>query len=151
MRKLTIALLSIAILTGTAAALATTAYAGDISPEATAIARKYEAAVSARDAHAIAMLYASDGVVVSQTGKIISGRENIEKTYIGTFKNGPFGVVDTLDETHVTSDGGWGAGHATQDFNGRKVPVHFLTVYTRENGALKIRAIGVGVNTPTSK
>ena len=119
-----------------------------LNPEAVALTNQYQRVFNDKDVRGFKQLYATDGVLLFQTGQTLHLPE-IQKTYADVFQHRGPRVTITLDETHINSAGGWAIGHAIQDYKDHQTPVHFLAVYTRENGDLKVQALSVGANVPT--
>lgn len=131
-------------------ALAQQSGGSKLADEARALTKQYVDDFNRKDATALAALYAKDGVIVAQTGEIVSGRAAIEKVFSAVV--GAFTLDLALDQVHATGNGGWALGHGKQTIQGqggtREVLTHFMNVYVREGNALKLRAVTVALNAP---
>jgi uncharacterized protein (TIGR02246 family) len=75
---------------------------------ATVLARQYDAGYAAKDPAGMAMLYATDGVLVSPAGPVIRGREALTAYYTKRFASGAKGHAIKVLEVHVQGNGGYG-------------------------------------------
>jgi uncharacterized protein (TIGR02246 family) len=80
----------------------------ELMQAATALARQYDADYAAKDPAGMAMLYATDGVLISPAGPIIRGREALTAYYTKRFASGAKGHAIKVIEVHVQGNGGYG-------------------------------------------
>jgi ketosteroid isomerase-like protein len=85
-------------------ALAQQSGGSKLAEEARALAKQYVDAFNRKDAAAAAAFYAKDGVIVTQTGEVVSGRPAIEKLFSTAV--GAFTLDLALDQVHATGNGG---------------------------------------------
>lgn len=78
---------------------------------ATDLGHRYDTNYAARDAAAMAMLYAPDGILVSPSGPIIRGRDALKAYYTARFASGARDHAIKVLEVHVQGDGGYALDH----------------------------------------
>jgi uncharacterized protein (TIGR02246 family) len=77
---------------------------------ARSLAQQYDAHYAAREAGAMAELYAPDGVLVSPAGTVVRGREALRAYYQARFASGARDHLTTFDEAHGQGEGGYAIG-----------------------------------------
>jgi uncharacterized protein (TIGR02246 family) len=79
----------------------------ELTQAAKDLGARYDANYAKKDAEAMAMLYATDGILVSPAGPIIHGREALKAYYTKRFASGAKGHAIKVVEVHVQGDGGF--------------------------------------------
>jgi uncharacterized protein (TIGR02246 family) len=75
---------------------------------ATELSHQYDTHYAAKDADGMALVYASDGELISPAGPIVRGRAALKDYYVKRFASGARGHAIKVQEVHVTGDGGYG-------------------------------------------
>jgi len=114
----------------------------------------YHEAWNNHNAAGIAALYTKDGILVTQSPKVVkNGTQDIEEQYEATFKAGTvhdsatadqivalgINAVMSVGEYHLTGQGQSGP---------TKIDGHWTAVYVNDGGALKIRLLTAVPNPP---
>jgi uncharacterized protein (TIGR02246 family) len=71
------------------------------------LGHRYDNLYRQKDVAGMASLYATDGELVSPSGKKIKGRESLENYYRQRFASGASDHKITVEETHVVGDSGY--------------------------------------------
>ncbi len=81
----------------------------DLMEAATRLGHEYDVNYNAKNADAMAALYAPGGVLVSP-GPVVHGADNLKTYYQGRFTAGGREHLSKITEVHVFGDGGYGVG-----------------------------------------
>jgi uncharacterized protein (TIGR02246 family) len=89
-------------------ALASDITEADLMQAATDLSHRYDTNYAAKDAAAMAALYATDGILVSPSGAIVRGRDALKDFYVKRFASGARNHAIKVMEVHVQGNGGYG-------------------------------------------
>lgn len=119
-----------------------------LAGEVEAVHQRYLAAFAHHDAAGIARLFTEDGIFVDPGGAATRGRRDIEALFAQGFDDPALALEAKADSIGALGDGAWDAGHGAQtrsDAGGTKrMPLHYLAVYARVRGTLRLRVLSVG-------
>jgi uncharacterized protein (TIGR02246 family) len=126
----------------------------DVKQKLDTLAAKVRDAYAKNDAAAYARAFTSDGILVTGTGKVLRGQEEIEqatKTTISSLG----GIKDfqiQIDEAHALPDGTvWQIGHATIIGNEKEIKDHFTVVDVPAGDGFAIRMLNIGLDVPSPR
>ena len=106
------------------------------------------------DAGAFARAFTSDGILVTLTGKVLRGQQEIEqgtKTFISSL-GGTKDLQVQIEELHALPDGTvWYIGHATIVGNQREIKDHYTVVAVPEGNGYAYKMLNIGVDEPSPR
>jgi uncharacterized protein (TIGR02246 family) len=144
----------LALIIGAAPAHASDVTEAEVRQAATDLAHRYDASYAAKDADAMAALYAPDGLLVSPSGPVVRGRDALRAYYVKRFASGAKGHAITIVEAHVQGNGGYGLASfsvTVPSANGAFHEEHgsIVAVYSRDPDGWHMRLVEPSV--PPSK
>jgi uncharacterized protein (TIGR02246 family) len=119
----------------------------------TLIARVRDAYVK-NDAAAYARAFTSDGILVTGTGKILRGQQEIEQATKTTLSSlgGTKDLQVQIDELRALPDGtAWYIGHATIIGNQKEIKDHFTVVAVPEGDGYALEMLNIGLDVPSPR
>ena len=126
----------------------------DLKQKLESLTTKLHDAYVKNDPAAYARAYTSDGILVTGTGKVLRGQEEIEqatKTTISSLG----GIKDfqvQIAEAHALPDGTvWQIGHATITGNQKEIQDHFAAVLVPEGDGLALKMVNIGIDVPSPR
>ena len=135
-------------------AMASDVTEADVLQAATDLGHRYDSNYAAKDADAMAALYAADGVLVSPSGPVVRGRDALKAYYIKRFASGAKGHAIKIVEAHVQGNGGYALAAfsvTVPEANGAFRDEHgsIVAVYSRDADGWHMRLVEPSV--PPSK
>ena len=104
------------------------------------LGHKYDSFYRAKDAAAMASLYAPNGELVSPGGKLINGRDALQEYYRQRFASGALGHKITVLEIHPLGDAGYSIANFSVSVPTKGIPHrthqeqgHIAAVYTHDS------------------
>jgi len=112
-----------------------------------AIRERYLDAFNHRDAAALGALFAQNGIFVDQSGKITTGRSNIEAMFRQGLRDSDVALVARADRIGSMGDGAWEIGHGAQIVkhgdSAKTLPLHYTAIYQRQGNALTVLVVSL--------
>jgi uncharacterized protein (TIGR02246 family) len=119
-----------------------------------ALRDKYTQAYNKGDAHAVALLFTADAVMVDPGGEMAQGRDQIEASLKTDLARSPR-LESKGGYTKRLGDWGWQVGttQTSATMNGRPLNQmgRYLAILSHEKGVLKIRALMTVIDTAASR
>jgi uncharacterized protein (TIGR02246 family) len=152
-RHVPLLLAALLLLTGNTLAIAATSDMNASQPsleEAQSAAAKlgqlYDSNYAAKNADAMAQLYAEDGTLVSPAGKIIKGRAALKQYYEKRFSSGAKAHHIHVIEANVQGNGGFSIADFSVDVpkgdgTFRQESGHIVAVYEKDSDGWHFRAV----------
>jgi uncharacterized protein (TIGR02246 family) len=118
----------------------------DLMQAATDLSQRYDTNYAAKDATAMAALYATDGILVSPSGPIVRGRDALKEFYVKRFASGARHHAIKVMEVHVQGNGGYGLASfsvSVSDAHGDLREEHgsLVAVYSRDADGWHMRLV----------
>jgi uncharacterized protein (TIGR02246 family) len=126
----------------------------DVKQKVDSLIAKLRDAYVKNDAAAFAEAFTSDGILVTLTGKVLRGRQEIEqgtKTFMSSL-GGTKDLQVQIEELHALPDGTlWYIGHATIVGNQKEIKDHYTVVAVPEGNGYAYKMLNIGVDEPSPR
>jgi uncharacterized protein (TIGR02246 family) len=123
----------------------------DVKQKVDSLIAKLRDAYVKNDAAAYARAFTSDGILVTLTGKVLRGQQEIEQA-TKTFMSSLGGTKDLqvqIEELHALPDGTvWHIGNATIIGNQKEIKDHYTVVAVPEGNGYVYKMLNIGLDVP---
>ncbi|EIC85243.1 DUF4440 domain-containing protein [Serratia sp. M24T3] len=102
----------------------------DLMAAAVKLGHEYDSHYAAKDPDAMAALYATDGVLISPKGPVVSGRPALHDYYVKRFASGAKGHSIKIEQVYLKGDGGYSIADFSVTVPGKNGKLH------RESGKI---------------
>ena len=151
-----VALLTLFVIVTAGRSLAADLTVAELMQAAIELGRQYDANYANKNPVAMAALYTSDGLLVSPSGPIVRGREDLQSYYAKRFASGARSHAIKVVEVHVQGNGGYGLAQFSVTVplaTGGTHEVHgsIVTIYQRDPDGWHMRLVEPSVPEPPAK